>query len=120
MIGGVTAKKTHRNTSRANGRLGIYMASNVRIPMVTSIEKAIYIYYSRIEMGNKDITELFGDLSSATISRLKQKAREQMAIDSVQSWTGYGVSTESAYRAWGLNIADLEKRYSKLKELHLM
>ena len=51
---------------------------------------------------------------------MKQKAREQMAIDGVQSWTGYGVSTESAYRAWNLNIVDLEKRYSKLKELHLI
>lgn len=96
------------------------MAGNVRVPMVTSIEKAILTYYSRIEMGNKDITELFGDLSSATISRLKQKAREQMAIDGVQSWTGYGVSTESAYRAWGLDINDLEERYTKLKELALI
>lgn len=96
------------------------MAVNVRIPTISSLQTAIKLYYERLELINKDITELFGDLSSATISRLKKKAREQMAIDGVQSWTGYGVSTESAYRAWNLNIADLEKRYSKLKELHLM
>lgn len=96
------------------------MAGNVRIPTISSLQTAIKLYYERIELTNKDITELFGDLSSATISRMKQKAREQMAIDGVQSWTGYGVSTESAYRAWNLNIVDLEKRYSKLKELHLI
>lgn len=96
------------------------MAVNVRIPTISSLQTAIKLYYERIELTNKDITELFGDLSSATISRMKQKAREQMAIDGVQSWTGYGVSTESAYRAWNLNIVDLEKRYSKLKELHLI
>lgn len=112
--------KTLKNTGRANERSGIYMASNVRIPIITSIENAIFIYYSRIEIGNKDITELFGNLSSATISRLKRKAREQMAIDGVKSWTGYGVSTESAYRAWNLDINDLERRYAKLKELKLM
>lgn len=96
------------------------MASSVRIPMVTSIERAIRLYYEKIELGNRDILELFGDISSATISRLKKKAREQMAIDGVQSWTGYGVSTTSAFRAWNLDIVNLEKRYAKLRELNLL
>lgn len=96
------------------------MAVNVRIPTISSLQTAIKLYYERLELINKDITELFGDLSSATISRLKKKAREQMAIDGVQSWTGYGVSTTSAFRAWNLDIVDLEKRYAKLRELNLL
>lgn len=96
------------------------MAVNVRIPTISSLQTAIKLYYERLELINKDITELFGDLSSATISRLKKKAREQMAIDGVQSWTGYGVSTTSSFRAWNLDIVDLEKRYAKLRELNLL
>ena len=94
--------------------------TNVRVPQISSVQTAIRIYYEKIELRNQDILELFGNMSSATVSRLKKKAREQMALDGVTSWTGYGVSTESAYRAWGLDINDLEKRYSKLKDLNLM
>lgn len=96
------------------------MTNGVRIPPIVSLETAIRMYYEKIALGNRDILELFGDISSATISRLKKKAREQMAIDGVQSWTGYGVSTTSAFRAWNLDIVDLEKRYAKLRELSLL
>lgn len=96
------------------------MATNVRIPPIISLETAIKMYYERIELTNKDILNLFGKMSTATVSRLKQKAREQMIIDGVQSWSNYGVSTESAFRAWNLNIDDLEKRYEKLQELKLI
>lgn len=96
------------------------MTNRVRIPPIVSLESSIRMYYERIELTNKDMLRLFGDMSSATVSRLKKKAREQMAIDGVQSWTGYGVSTESAYRAWNLDINDLERRYAKLKELNLV
>lgn len=95
------------------------MANNVRIPMIRSLETALRLYYTRIELCNRDILELFGDLSTATVSRLKSKAREQMAADGVPSWSGFGVNTQSAYRSWGIDIDNIEARYTKLKELNL-
>lgn len=50
---------------------------NVRIPPITSLRKAIELYYSRTELGNSDIEELFGKHSSSTIARLKSKAETE-------------------------------------------
>lgn len=95
------------------------MANTVRIPPLVSLETALKLYYEKVELCNRDILELFGDLSTATVSRLKSKAREQMAADGVPSWSGFGVNTESAYRSWGIDINNIEARYNKLKELNL-
>lgn len=90
---------------------------NVRIPQVESIEKAIQIFYSRIEIGNKDVAELFGRIGTARITKLKKLAKEQMDEDNVPNWNAAYVNTKAAYKAWGLDIDDLEKRYAKLKKL---
>jgi len=90
---------------------------NVRIPQLVSLEAAIRIYYSRIELSNNDIRELFGKIGSATIVKLKRKAREVMQDNKRPIWNAKLVNTEDAYTAWGLNIADLERRHKKLQML---
>ena len=40
-----------------------------------------------------------------------------MRADEVKVWNALNVNTASAYKAWGLDIADLEYRRKKLKEL---
>lgn len=90
---------------------------NVRIPPITSLKTAIELYYSRTELGNADIEELFGKHSTATVSRLKRKARHKMVELNIPSWNGNRVNTEAAFESWGLNITDLERRYKKLQEL---
>lgn len=90
---------------------------NVRIPPVTSLKTAIELYYSRTELGNTDIEQLFGKHSSATVSRLKSKARQKMTELNTPVWNANRVNTEAAFAAWGLNITDLERRYKKLQEL---
>lgn len=90
---------------------------NVRIPQVQSIETAIRLYYERTELDNKDIQSLFGKLSSATITRLKRKARDKMIENNTPVWDSRRVNTAQAYSAWGMSIDDLERRYKKLKEL---
>lgn len=47
---------------------------NVRIPQLVSLKVAIKLYYMHNELSNKNIVELFGKFSSATISKLKIKA----------------------------------------------
>lgn len=90
---------------------------NVRVPQITDLGTAIEIYYSRSELSNKDIERLFGHLSSATVSRLKGKARQKMIEDNVPSWNARLVNTRAAYEAWGIGIDDLEQRYEKLRKL---
>lgn len=92
----------------------------VRIPQITSIETAVKLYYSRLSLSNKDIVVLFGKLGKATIARLKELAREQMRADEVKAWNALNVNTASAYKAWGLDITELERRNEKLKQLEKM
>ena len=74
---------------------------------------------SKTELGNDDLLQLFGTISSATISRLKGKARDKMIEKGVASWNANRVNTAAAYESWGLDINDLEYRYRKLQELSL-
>lgn len=92
----------------------------VRIPQLKNIETAIKVYYSRIELSNSDIKELFGNLSSATIAKLKKSAKEKMIEENIPAYDISRVRTDSAFRAWGLEIKDLEKRLEKLKKLNLI
>ncbi len=89
----------------------------VRIPQITDIETAIKLYYKRIELSNADIRELFGDLGPATVSKLKKKAREVMNRENTPEWSARNVNTEAAFKAWGLDISDLERRYKKLSSM---
>lgn len=94
----------------------------MRIPQIKSLETAISLYYTRIELSSSDIKSLFAggrDISSSTVSRLKKLAREQMIIDEVMPLNAVCVNTRSAYKAWGLDVSDLENRYLKLKALEL-
>ena len=92
------------------------MICNVRTPAITSIDTAIRLYYEKVELGNKDIIELFGEHSSTTIARLKKRAREQMIADDVMAWNDLRVNTASAYKAWGIDIEDLKFRRKMLRE----
>lgn len=90
---------------------------NVRIPPITSLKTAIKLFYSRTELGNADIEELFGKHSSSTIARIKRKARQRMIEQGTPVWNANRINTKVSYEAWGLDIADLEYRYKKLQEL---
>jgi DNA-binding Lrp family transcriptional regulator len=89
------------------------------IPSITSIETALTIYYEHAEIGNKEIKDLFGCRSSATISRLKRLAKTEMIKKDVPTFNAYKVNTAVAYDAWGIDVEDLEERSRKIKELSL-
>lgn len=91
--------------------------NNVRIPQITNIATAIRLFYEKTELTNNDIKTLFGKLANSTIARLKDKAWQQMIADGVTVWNSHRVNTVAAYKAWGLNIDDLEMRQKKLKQL---
>ena len=85
-----------------------------------NIELAIQMYYSKIELSSADIKQLFEVKSSSTVAQLKKKALKLMTEEKKPMFSSHRVNTECAYRAWGFDIADLEKRYSRLKKLGLI
>lgn len=78
------------------------------------------MYYAKIELSSSDIRKLFDVKSSSTVARLKKKALDLMCKEKKPMFSSHCVNTECAYRAWGLDIADLEKRYARLKKLGLI
>ena len=91
----------------------------VRIPRIVDMKTALRVYYSNEVLCNKDIVELFGRMSGATIVKLKSKAREYMDEHGITSHNANAVNTDAAFAAWGLDIDDIERRYNKLKKLEL-
>ena len=91
----------------------------MNIPPITSIETALRLYYSHSELGNKELVQLFGKMSTATIARLKKMVKDEMIKRDMLSYGLYKVNTVVAYTVWGIDVFDLEKRLKKLKELKL-
>lgn len=89
----------------------------MNIPPITSIDNALKIYYMYSELGNQQITELFGKRSSATVSRLKRAVKDEMSKRDVLSYGLHKINTSIAYEVWGIDVADLEQRMRKLKNL---
>lgn len=80
------------------------------------VETAIELYYAKTEIGSQDIKRLF-DVSDGKASALKKQAREAMREKGVITIFPTNVNTKAAYEAWGLDIAELERKYRKLASL---
>lgn len=87
---------------------------HVRIPNIVDVGLAIKIYYETMWLRNKEIRALFGAVGHTTTVKLKNMANDLMRERGLMPWDATSVNTAIAYEAWGLDIADLEKRYSKL------
>ncbi len=92
---------------------------NVRIPSIASIETAIRIFYEYPELGSEEIQELFGHVATGTVTKLKRLANDKSAQKGTPVFNVRRVNTDDAYEAWGLDIAKLEARYSRLVKLGL-
>ena len=66
-----------------------------------------------------ELSKIFRKNSKSTVSRLKKLAQKQMVQDEVYTHGMYKINTECAYKSWGLDVEDLEKRRSKLQKLGL-
>ena len=91
----------------------------MNIPKITSIENALKIYYNHSELGNKEIVELFGNRSTATIAKLKNAVKSEMLRKNICSYGMYKINTKIAFSVWGIDVNDLEKRLKKIKDLAL-
>jgi predicted kinase len=91
----------------------------VRIPQITSIKCAVEKYYKCNVLSSKDMKELFTKASKTTIANLKNLAKEEMRNNDIPVWNTTLVDTTTAYKAWGLDIDDLEAKLKKSQKLGL-
>ena len=90
-------------------------SSPVTLP---SIEKAVETYYSKSELTTSDIRALFGCGVTKAVN-IKKEVQARMAKEKIHCWTPGAVSTKVAFRVWGIDIDEYEKRLLKLRKLGL-
>ena len=78
---------------------------------------AVNIYYRYTEIGNSQIKELFGDIASGTIAKLKKRAREEMSKTGTVTCLPNNVNTRAAYFAWGFDVEEMERLHRKAQKL---
>ncbi len=85
--------------------------------MKFNIAMAIEIYYSQNDLSNKDIMQIFG-CSSSHASCLKKRVHQRMAEEDVRPvvFDASNVNAEYAFKVWGLDIDELERKYQKLMD----
>ncbi len=88
----------------------------VRVPMIVSVERAVWVYNNCPYMGNRELEELFGKMSSAKRVKLKDMVRDEMEARGMMRYNDTLVHTSVAFEVWGLDIADIERRYAKLRK----
>lgn len=91
-------------------------SSRVNIPQLVNLKQAITMYYTKTALTNSDIKALFA-CGPDKVADLKMLAKEVTAEKDKMQWNSLTVRTDDAFEAWGLDIDDLEKRYTKLKKL---
>lgn len=84
---------------------------------IKDIDTALRIFYTYPEIGNAEISELFGGIAQSTVIRYKEEVVAEQIKQDVKTSRLYSVNTRVAYEVWGLDVKDLEQRRKKLKEL---
>lgn len=90
----------------------------ISVPPISDLATALRLYYERTELTFGNIMDLFA-CSRSTATRLRKFALEQQAADGVPLWNARGVNTKCAYKAWGIDIRELEDNLGRLRRLRL-
>ena len=83
--------------------------------MKFNIEAALELYYSQNELSNSNIALIFG-CSSSRVNTLKKQVQKKMAEENAHPpvFDAKHLNTEYAFKVWGLDVVDLERKYKKL------
>ena len=87
-------------------------------PAITDLRNCLRIYYTFPEIGSAQIKELFG-IGENKACELKNIARKAQIENEIMVLDKCNVNTETAFKAWGIDIDDVEKRLRKLEKLGL-
>ena len=90
----------------------------VNVPSPVSLESALRLYYEKRELRISDIVSLFG-CSKTRATELRKRALEEQADADEPLWDTRAVNTKCAYRAWGIDVRELEDALGRLRRLRL-
>ena len=79
-------------------------------------DKALKLYYTRTEINNAEIRDLFG-CAQSTATRLKRQVQLEMAKLGVKTWLPGNIDVKTAYAVWKIDVDRLEKQLAKLQKL---
>ena len=81
-------------------------------------EKALELYYTKTEINNAEIRELFS-CNSTTATRLKKSVQAAMAAKDkpVRTWLPGNIDVKTAFEVWCIDVDDMEKHLLKLQKL---
>ena len=91
----------------------------MKVKQIQGIDIALRIYYNYPEIGNSEIKQLFGNVSSSTVSKYKKAVQDKQLEDGVRTMCLNTVNTEKAFEVWGIDVNNLEHRRKKLQKLGL-
>ena len=92
--------------------------TRVNVPPPVSVETALRVYYERRELRIGDIMELFG-CSRTRATALRKVALQEQAAAEEPLWDARAVNTKCAYKAWGIDVRELEDALGRLRRLRL-
>lgn len=87
------------------------------VERTNDLKVILELYYTKNDLSTKDIQVLFPNCSKGFAEARKREARKQMVEDGTVVWTSSCVNTDSAFKAWGIKIEDIEARALKLQRL---
>lgn len=86
--------------------------------LIKDLKTCLKIYYTCPELGSAEIKELFG-VGNATATEMKKPVRRKQVEENVMVLDKNCVNTELAFKMWGIDIEDIERRVKKLEKLGL-
>lgn len=89
-----------------------------RRTIVRDLKNCLRIYYTYPEIGSPEIKELFG-VGENKACELKKLARKVQIENNIMVLDKTNVHTETAFKVWGIDIDDIERRVKKLEKLGL-
>lgn len=86
--------------------------------MIKDLKDCLRIYYSYPEIGTPEIMRLFGvgDSKAWALKKPVQKAQIEAGIIVLDKTC---INTELAFKVWGIDVEDIERRLKKLEKLGL-
>lgn len=85
---------------------------------IKDLKTCLRIFYTYPEIGNSEIMQLFG-VGSGTATNLKKPVRIEQIKENVMVLDKHCVNTEVAFKVWGIDVDDIERRVKKLEKLGL-
>lgn len=89
----------------------------IAVVRISDVSLVVEMYYSKTELCNSDIREIF-NCGSTAASKLKKQALEHQVSKNVKTFSARCVDTECAFQAWGIDIDKLEKKAKKLAQFN--